>query len=136
MRRAIATTITATALLLSFITPASAADLPDTRFHIQSVVLDPGSATVTVTARTRCSGEGTMSWDTSLQQGDHRDRASRDVPCDGVARTQALILQPRTGRFHAGRANFVSGDVVCGTNVCIGSATGRPIRLLPNRSAT
>lgn len=135
MRRALTTAVLAAGLLVGFMPPASASDLPDTRFRVQSVVLDPSSGTVTVTARTKCTGEGTMRWETSLRQGGSHDRASQDVPCDGVARTQALILESRTGRFHAGQATFMIGDIICGTNICIGSATGSPIRLLPNRSA-
>ena len=135
MRRVLTTAVIAAALLVSFIPAASASGLPDTRLRIQSVVLEPSSGTVTVTARTKCSGEGTMSWETSLRQGVRHDRARQNVPCDGVARTQTLILESRTGRFHAGRAIFMLGDIICGTDICIGGASAGPIRLLPNRSA-
>ena len=135
MRRALLVVATVIGLLAASGSPVSAGDLPQDRFHLKSITLDPRTGSVEVAARTSCTGNGTMSWEASLRQNARGDRGSRRVPCDGVVRAQTLTLQPKSGRFHAGQAEFTIGDIVCGTNVCIGAARGGFVRLLPHQSA-
>jgi len=135
MRKVLVSTVLALSIAMSFVSPASAASLPDTHFRVKSVTLDARSGTILVRARVQCTGRGTMSWDSSVRQSGTRAHSSEDVPCDGLFRMQNIFLVPKSGRFHAGTAELVTGDIICGTDVCIGGATGRLVRLQPHRSS-
>lgn len=133
--RLLAVSAVSLAIALGLAPLAHAGALPDTKLRVKSVVLEPRTGAVDVTARTRCSGRGTMSWESSISQKGQRDRAFMKVPCDGKVRTQTLTLQPRNKRFHAGSAVFMVGDIICGKDACIGGATAQRTRLMPHRSA-
>lgn len=123
-------------MMVGLATPALAADLPDDRLRLKSVTLIPSTGTVAVTVRARCTGHGTMSWQTSLRQNGQRNRASTDVPCDGIARTSTVPLAPGNGRrFHTGDALFTFGELLCGTHTCIGFQSLAAVRLHPHRSS-
>jgi hypothetical protein len=135
-RTAIVAALMVGGLLLAGPAEAAGSGLPDTKLRLQSVVLVPRTGAVEVTARTRCEGVGSMRWEAAVTQSDRRDRESSKVPCDGVTRTQTLVLRPKSGRFHAGQALFALGDIICGKDVCIGALSARYVRLMPHRDAS
>ena len=132
VRRAVVLT-TSVALLVGPALPASAASspLPKTKFDVTSIQWHHRTGTVAVTADVKCAGEGTFSWQTSLQQRHARARGSANVPCDGDRFLSTIILDAKQGRFHPGSAEFSKGTVTCATDVCIGLGIGRLIRISP-----
>jgi hypothetical protein len=134
--RVVVAALAALGMMVGLATPALAGDLPHDRLRLKSVTLIPSTGAVAVTVRARCAGHGTMSWQTSLRQDRQRDRASTDVPCDGKARTSTVPLTPGNGRrFHTGDARFTIGELLCGTQTCIGFQSLAYVRLHPHRSS-
>ena len=111
--------------------PASAAPLPETVLKVKSIDWQPRTGDVEVTARVKCTGKGSYSWQASLEQKRSRDRGSAKVPCDGDGFNSTIVLNARQGRFHPGAALFGKGSVTCGGDVCIGFQTIQPTRISP-----
>ena len=109
---------------------AAAAPLPTTKLRVTSIDWIPRTGNVEVTARVKCTGKGRFTWEVRIDQR-VRARASARVPCDGDAFRQTLVLDPRKGRFHPGRAGFMLGQIVENGQVGIGTATYREIRISP-----
>src|SRR6185436_16429821 len=61
----------------------TSASLPKTVLKIRSLDWQPRSGSVAVTARVKCTGRGSFSWQVSLEQKKARDKGSANVPCDG-----------------------------------------------------
>jgi hypothetical protein len=122
------------ATALAFLTPAlpaaaSTAPLPETVLRVKSVEWQARTGAVAVTARVKCTGEGSFRWQAQLDQRDVRARNSSNVPCDGDGYLSTLVLDPRSGRFHPGRAELATGGIVTGNGVGIGWLTVEEIRL-------
>ena len=111
--------------------PASAARLPDTVMKVKSIDWQNRTGNVEVTARVKCTGKGTFSWQASLTQKRSRDRGSARVPCNGDGFRSTIVLDARHGRFHPGKALFGKGSITCGGDVCIGFQTIEPTRISP-----
>jgi hypothetical protein len=123
-----------TATTLAFLAPAlpataSTAPLPETVLRVKSVEWQPRTGSVAVTARVKCTGDGTFRWQAGLDQRDTRARSSSNVPCDGDGYLSTLVLDPRSGRFHPGRAELAIGGIVTGDGVGAGWLTVEEIRL-------
>jgi hypothetical protein len=110
---------------------ASTAPLPETVLRVKSVDWQPRTGAVAVTARVKCTGEGSFRWQARLDQGSVRARNSSNVPCDGDGYLSTLVLDPKQGRFHPGRAELGIGGLVTGDGVGAGWLTVEQIRLSP-----
>jgi hypothetical protein len=110
---------------------AAAASLPKTKLNVKSVDWHNRTGTVAVTARVKCKGKGTYSWQVSLTQHHARDRGSAKVPCDGDGFASTIVLDAKKGRFHPGPADFAHGSITCGEDACIGFLVGEKIRISP-----
>lgn len=123
------TATTAALALPAFPAAASTAPLPETVLRVKSVDWVPRTGAVTVTARVKCTGQGSFRWQAGLDQGSTRARNSSNVPCDGDGYLSTLVLDPRSGRFHPGRAELSTGGLVTGDGVGAGWLTVEQIRL-------
>ncbi len=84
-----------------------------------------------ITARVKCTGDGTFRWAAALAQGDVHARNGSNVPCDDDGYLSTLILDPRGGRFHPGAAQFTLEQYVENDHAGIGTATLKFIRITP-----
>ncbi|HEX5016900.1 MAG TPA: hypothetical protein VFX15_04880 [Actinomycetes bacterium] len=110
---------------------ASRDALPSTVLKIRSIDWVNRTGVVRVTARVKCTGQGSFRWETALQQKRARDRGSANVRCNGEHSQSTIVLDAHRGRFHPGPAEFMRGSITCGDDVCIGFATLRHIRISP-----
>jgi hypothetical protein len=110
---------------------ASTAPLPETVLRVKSVDWQPRTGAVAVTARVKCTGEGSFRWQAQLDQGNVRARNSSNVPCDGDGYLSTLVLDPKQGRFHPGSAELGIGGLVTGDGVGAGWLTVEQLRLSP-----
>lgn len=116
--------------------PASAAmeattTLPETVLKVKSIDWQARTGNVEVTARVKCTGDGTFRWAAALEQGDIHARNSSQVPCDDDGYRSTLVLDPRGGRFHPGVAEFTLEQIVMNDQAGIGSASIEFIRISP-----
>lgn len=111
--------------------PASAvtAPLPETVLRLKSIHWQHQSGSIEVTARVKCTGDGTFEWGSTIDQGDSRARNSSNVPCDGDGYLSTLVLDPKRGRFHPGKAEFTLEHTVMNDQMGISSATLEMIRI-------
>jgi hypothetical protein len=111
--------------------PASAATapLPETVLHVRSIDWQAKTGYVAITARVKCTGDGTFRWAAALAQGDVHARNTSNVPCDDDGYLSTLWLEPRNGRFHPGAAQFTLEEYVENDQVGVGTATLRTIRI-------
>ena len=110
---------------------ASRDALPSTVLRIRSIDWVNRTGVVRVTARVKCTGNGSFRWETALEQKRARDRGSVNVHCNGEGFRSTIELDAHRGRFHPGSADFMRGSITCGGDVCIGFATLRHIRISP-----
>lgn len=110
---------------------AATAPLPETVLTMKSIDWQPKTGNVAVTARVKCTGDGTFRWAAAVAQGDTKARNSSNVPCDDDGYLSTLILDPRGGRFHPGAAQFTLEQYVENDHVGIGTATLTFIRITP-----
>ena len=103
-----------------------------TNMHLRSIEWVPRTGNVVVTAEVRCSGPSSMRWQVAVVQGDRHDLGSKNVPCDGQRRTQTIVLNSHSKRYHAGNADLEIGTVICGSSDCYGGIAISEIRLRPN----
>ncbi len=130
--RAVLLSAMAAALALPALPAAAAtAPLPETVLKMKSIDWQPKSGNVAVTARVKCTGDGTFRWAAAVAQGDMRARNSSNVPCDDDGYLSTLILDPRSGRFHPGAAQFTLEQYVENDQAGIGTATLTFIRITP-----
>jgi hypothetical protein len=109
----------------------TSASLPKTVLKIRSIEWHHRTGTVAVSARVKCTGRGTFSWQASLEQHHARDKGSAKVPCDGDGFRSTIELKAHQGRFHPGPATFGHGSVTTGGDVGIGFFVVRQIRISP-----
>ena len=98
----------------------TSASLPKTVLKIRSIEWQNRSGMVEVSARVKCTGRGTFSWQVSLAQKKARDKGSANVPCDGDGFRSTIVLDAKRGRFHPGAAEFGHGSVTTGPDSGIG----------------
>jgi hypothetical protein len=110
---------------------AATAPLPETVLKMKSIDWQPKTGNLAVTARVKCTGDGTFRWAAAVAQGDMRARNSSSVPCDDDGYLSTLILDPRGGRFHPGAAQFTLEQYVENDQAGIGTATLTFIRITP-----
>ena len=134
--------LTASMLMLSAV-PANAtaadptsaartsASLPKTVLKLRSIEWKPRTGSVAVTARVKCTGRGTFSWQVSLDQHKAHDKGSANVPCDGDGFRSTIILDAKQGRFHPGKAEFGHGSVTTGPDSGIGFFVVEQTRISP-----
>lgn len=110
---------------------AATAPLPETVLNVKSIDWQAKTGNLAVTARVKCTGDGTFRWSAVIEQGDVRARNSSNVPCDDDGYFSTLILDPRNERFHPGAAQFTLEQYVENDQVGIGTATLSSIRISP-----
>ncbi|MCZ3387940.1 MAG: hypothetical protein LH645_02185 [Actinomycetia bacterium] len=110
---------------------AATAPLPETVLNVKSIDWQAKTGNLAVTARVKCTGDGTFRWAAAVEQGDVRARNSSNVPCDDDGYFSTLILDPRNERFHPGEAQFTLEQYVENDVSGIGTATLSSIRISP-----
>lgn len=110
---------------------AATAPLPETVLNVKSIDWQAKTGNLAVTARVKCTGDGTFRWSAALEQRNARARNASNVPCDGDGYLSTLMLDPRDGRFHPGRAALSTGGIVTGDGVGAGWLDIQEIRLAP-----
>jgi hypothetical protein len=124
MRRV--TRATATTLLLALVasigvipmTSASATFLGPTLSKVRYEWM-PRTGVVKVTAKVRCRKvERNAHWGFELTQGKTTAQDRNTVRCDGELRRSTLVLDPRKGRFHPGRAVAWQSAGACESDFC------------------
>ncbi len=110
---------------------AATAPLPETVLNVKSIDWQAKSGNLAVTARVKCTGNGTFRWSATVEQGDLRAWNTSNVPCDDDGYFSTLILNPRNERFHPGAALFTLEQYVENDQVGIGTATLSSIRISP-----
>lgn len=128
-RAALLSAVVALLALPALPAAAATAPLPETKLKVKSIDWQPRSGNVEVTARVKCTGEGTFRWDVRLEQGRTKDQGSANVPCDGDGFFSTILLEPRTGRFHPGIAALSTGGTVIGDGMGAAWVTVQGIRL-------
>ena len=113
--------------------PASAATapLPETVLNVKTITWHAKTGYVAVTARVKCTGDGTFRWAAALDQGGVHARNASNVPCDDDGYLSTLWLEPKNGRFHPGAAQFTLEEYVENDEAGIGTATLTDIRISP-----
>jgi hypothetical protein len=109
----------------------TSASLPKTVLKLRSIEWQRRSGAVEVSARVKCTGRGTFSWQVSLEQKKSRDKGSAKVPCDGDGFLSTIVLAAKHGRFHPGSAEFGYGSVTTGPDSGIGFFVLEHIRISP-----
>jgi len=130
-RAALLSAVVAALVLPALPAAAAIAPLPETVLKVKSIEWQPRTGNVAVTARVKCSGEGTFRWAATVDQRDAQARNSSNVPCDDDGYLSTLILDPRDGRFHPGAAQFTLEQYIENDHAGIGSATLKFIRITP-----
>ena len=109
----------------------ASASLPKTVLKIRSLDWQPRTGSVAITARVKCTGKGSFSWQVSLQQKKARDKGSAKVPCDGDDFRSTIMLDAHKARFHPGAAEFGHGSITSGGDVGVGFFIVEQIRISP-----
>jgi hypothetical protein len=107
----------------------TSSSLPKTVLKIRSIDWQQRTGSVEVSARVKCTGRGTFSWQVSLEQKKARDKGSARVPCDGDGFRSTIVLDAKRGRFHPGSAEFGHGSVTTGQHSGIGFFIVEHIRI-------